>query len=561
MTGRSFLSQWSKRIAYGVAGAQVIHAQKMECSVDQQRQQQASTMTTTKISNSEVIVIGAGIVGLAVARELAAKYGLSVTVIEKEDCIAAGASSGNSGLGCTGYDAPIGSLERKLLRRSIQIHQDLYRSMGLSHHHVKKCGSLVVAWTPDELAQLENVIQENHDAGDMDFEFVSAEDLRVLEPSLSDRALGAVLLPHEAVVEPWLVPVAYAENARQHGATILTNTKVNSLHYDKYEKLWKVQTCHSNEASVGRSVAPNLLVAEPGAPPSPAVSNSSVHTARIVINCAGLHGDSVEKMRLGAIKSEDTEGRLRFIPFSVTPRKGQFIVFDPDRSAIPASTNDKCVPPNYIIEPVASQFTKGIIVWTTVYGNVVVGPTAVDTLDKSDRSTDSDTIEYLRQYGERVIPGLRNALVVGSYSGLRPATEHRDYQIISLNNEQWITVGGVRSTGLSAASGIGEYVGNLAVNMIGNIAQQQAGAQNLPLIGVTEASLSPEAVSFNSLSCPMKRRIPDLPSLSQSYRALNKETSGTNSSITSSTTYVDIFGNITRVTHPISSFGMERYSK
>ena len=80
----------------------------------------------------------------------------------------------------------------------------------------------------------------------------------------------------------------------------------------------------------------------------------------------------------------------------------------------------RCIPPRYIIEPVATQFTKGVIVWTTVYGNVIVGPTATDERDKTDRSTDKETIEKLRRYGEKVVPSLKHARVVGTYSGLRP---------------------------------------------------------------------------------------------------------------------------------------------
>ncbi len=101
----------------------------------------------------DVLVIGGGVVGLSVARECAVR-GARVTLVEREDDWAAAASSGNSGIGCTGYDAPVGSLERRLLRRSVQRHPELMRSFGLSHEHVRKCGSLVVAWTAEQLAQV-----------------------------------------------------------------------------------------------------------------------------------------------------------------------------------------------------------------------------------------------------------------------------------------------------------------------------------------------------------------------------------------------------------------------
>lgn len=101
------------------------------------------------------------------------------------------------------------------------------------------------------------------------------------------------------------------------------------------------------------------------------------------------------------------------------------------------------------IEPVATEFTKGIIVWRTLYGNIVVGPTADDVLEKDDYTTDPQTLKRLQQFGEKVYPFLKDAEVIGSYSGLRPASEYRDYQIYSNSNEdkKWITVGGIRSTG------------------------------------------------------------------------------------------------------------------
>jgi glycerol-3-phosphate dehydrogenase len=164
-------------------------------------------------------VIGGGVVGLSVARSCAIQTKASILLIEKEDTVASGVSARNSGLGCTGYDAPIGSLERRLLRRSIRRHQHLYRSFGLTHSHVRKCGSLVVAWSENELEKLPEILQENRDAGDLEAILLTKEELKEYEPKISERALGAVFCPYESVVEPWLVPMGYAESARLNGVT------------------------------------------------------------------------------------------------------------------------------------------------------------------------------------------------------------------------------------------------------------------------------------------------------------------------------------------------------
>lgn len=511
-------------------------------------------------------------------------------------------------MGCTGYDAPVHSLERKLLRRSIQLHQNLYRSFGLSHEHINKCGSIVVAWTPEELHKLKDVVQENKDAGDTDVQILSKDELLTLEPSLSTAALGGVLLPREAVVEPWLVPIGYALDVLRRGVKILTNEDVCGVKYIKdancdtgeYGGHWRISMTHTESHSVGRSLHGEYFVKsvsnvdslpkKEAAKESPCPDRSV--RARIVINCAGLFGDEVENMRKIALhvasKSQEknvSNGRNDIhdrgdlgvaedtskMDFKICPRKGQFIVFKlPPEHA-----------PTHIIEPVANQFTKGVIVWTTVYGNVIVGPTAVDVSSKTDRSTDGDTIAALQLHGEKVVPNLKYGHVIGTYSGIRPATQYRDYQIVNHwsdcpSNEYansnttdnvppqgypWITVGGIRSTGLSASSGIGEYVCNMVSDIDRmvkiptptdtrescGLSNTEAEIQTDGLIGVTDASMNPVACIGNSGA-----KLPSLDELGRDYRARNE--------MKDNLKYVEIDNQVFRVTHPISSFGLESYN-
>ena len=493
---------------------------------------------------------------------MASKFNVQVTILEKEDTVAAGVSSGNSGLGCTGYDAPPGSLEQRLLRRSIQIHQNLYRSFGLSHEHVRKCGSLVVAWTNTELKELENVLKANKEAGDTDACILTRDELLALEPGLSPEALGAVLLPREAVVEPWLVPIAYAESARQLGVRIETSRLVTGVSLNA-DDAWCLHTCGSNDQSSGRSkrgeiysrFEPNRL--------NNHLDDKKVFTSKIVINCAGLFGDEVERMRSRAIQthavttSNHSDIDLYDPPtFTVTPRKGQYIVF---KSPVPnektyLSDIQQLKLPQHIIEPVATEFTKGVIVWTTIYGNVIVGPTAVDVSSKCDRSTDQDTIEMLRKYAEKVIPSLKYAEIVGTYSCLRPATQYRDYQIYQIPKQNWITVGGIRSTGLTACSGIGEYVGNLYQKLKNYDEQfhENTFSEESKLLGVTESADNPDPIKAIIGKSTPQMVFPTLAQLAADYKKnINtKDMDG----------YVTIFGRPMRVTHPISSFGMEHYA-
>ena len=241
------------------------------------------------------VVIGAGVVGLAVARELSV-LGHKVTVLEKDEYICNGASSGNSGIGCTGYDASPGTLERKLLRRSIVRHPALYRSLGLSYDHVRKCGAVVVAWSDNEVGELQNILDDNLEAGDLESRLVDRDELLEMEPSLSKLALGGMVAPREMVTEPWLVPIAYANSAILHGATILTNEQVTNAVFDKETKTWTCSTASGKRVE-----------------------------ADTVINCAGLYGDHCEEYRMKAEGvAMDEEAR----PFDILPRKGQFVVLE-----------------------------------------------------------------------------------------------------------------------------------------------------------------------------------------------------------------------------------------
>ena len=527
---RTVLRRWTIRSTPICLGAALFRGERLD-----------EEEKTGEKKTYDVSIIGGGVVGLAVAREVAVR-GYSVVVFEKSDTIASGASSGNSGLGHTGYDAPRGSLERALLGRSIQRHPSLYRSFGLSYEHVRKCGSLVVAWTDEELSKLRRVLRENEDAGDEDARFVDAEELREICPGLGREAVGAVVCPREAVVEPWLVPVAYAESARLHGADIRTSTEVVSAALE--DGAWTIGTCPCEYAPIGRSRPGNLLVdadrsEDEGNNRRPDAVAADRVRSRVVINCAGLFGDVIEGMRTGSLENASFECR---------PRKGQFVVYRVPSSDDDASSLD------YIIEPVPSQFTKGVIVFRSIYGNLVVGPTATEQTSRTDRSTDLLTVSRLREFAEtRVYPWLReHGEVIGTYSGLRPATEHRDYQIRAHPSQQWIVVGGIRSTGLSASAGIGEYVAEL-VDAVMDSLDDPANAYVPPVhaastsIGVTEAATTGQ-VSIVNVGYPPRRTNDPVPPLEELAKDYRRRGDGT----------VCVYpGRAWRVTHPLSSFGME----
>eukprot|EP00939_MAST-03C_sp_MAST-3C-sp1_P005135 g5135.t1 len=261
----------------------------------------------------------------------------------------------------------------------------------------------------------------------------------------------------------------------------------------------------------------------------------------------------------GDVCSTSSSSPSPFDEFKVVPRKGQFVVY------ASAGTSDDEVTENedetflyHIIEPVPTRFTKGVIVFRTVYGNYVVGPTAEPQTSRSNRSTKKETIEKLRAFGEtRVLPGvLANARVVGTYAGLRPATEFRDYQIKARPKAQWVTVAGIRSTGLTASPGIGEYCAELIEAVLKSAGdpgkRYEAPAHASDVVpGVTDAATLcqvSETEEKGKEEVVPNDTVPSLRELALDYA---KSDDGT----------VCVYGRRHRVTHPISSFGLETMAR
>lgn len=167
----------------------------------------------------------------------------------------------------------------------------------------------------------------------------------------------------------------------------------------------------------------------------------------------------------------------------------------------------------------------------------VVGPTAVDQQSRTDRSTDAETVAALKSWGEKVAPALIGARVLGTYSGLRPATEHRDYQITTSSTAPWITVGGIRSTGLTASSGIAEHVAE-QLSLLIPMAPHHATA----MVGVSAAAAASDTLVPRTV-CP-NGVVPPLAEIAANYNARQDG-------------MVEIYGRLWRVTHPITSFGLE----
>ena len=364
------------------------------------------TNSTTLLASSDIAVIGGGVVGCAVARKMALE-GTSVILVEKGADILEGASKGNSAILHTGFDAPVGSLEWECVQKGYHEYLEIRESFNLP---LLKTSAMVAAWTEEQEAKFTDILKKGKDNGVQDIHLLSRAEVLDLEPHLAKSIRAAIAVPREYVIDPWSTPLAYLQQALKNGGQALFNAEVTGGEFNGTN--WLLNTQRGQVK------------------------------ARHVINCAGLYGDILDQNVLG---SSD---------FTIKPRKGQFVVFDKAASKLLSS----------IIVPVPTERTKGIVLFPTIFGNIAVGPTAEDQDGRDDASVDKENLEALRAQAIEKVPALANIPVTATYAGIRPASGEREYQVIEFPDRNWITLGGIRSTGLTSSLGLAQHVHKLLSN-------------------------------------------------------------------------------------------------
>lgn len=348
----------------------------------------------------DVAIIGAGVIGCAIARRLTLE-GARVAVLEKAQDVLDGASKGNSAILHTGFDAVPRSLEQSCVAAGYDEYLAIHERLGLP---LMRCGALVLAWTEEEEAQLPELMEQARQNGVGDVEPLSAAKLLSIEPNLSPKVRAGFSVPREFVIDPWSAPHAYLLQALANGAELHLDCAVRGAEFDGSE--WHLDTA-CGEVYAG-----------------------------VVVNAAGLYGDLVDEMLVG---KRD---------FQIRPRKGQFVVYDKEAAKLASR----------ILLPVPSKTTKGIVVCRTAFGNLLVGPTAEEQEERDCALLVPETLAALKARGEEILPALAGIEIAAIYAGLRPATEFKDYQIRANGRHKLITVGGIRSTGLTSALGVARHV-------------------------------------------------------------------------------------------------------
>jgi len=352
----------------------------------------------------DVAIIGAGVVGCALARELAG-YACSVVVLEQAPDICEGTSKANTAILHTGFDCVPGTLESRLVREGYALLAPYARA---AHIALEETGAVLVAWDEEQAGALEGLAQKARDNGYDETTLLSASEVYQREPSLGEGVTGGLSVPGESIIDPWSVVAAYATEAVRAGVRLHLNTRVRAIHREG-----DVHVLATNAGGV---------------------------RARWLLNAAGLSSSVVD----GLCDHHD---------FTIQPRRGELIVFDKLSRNLVTS----------IILPVPTARTKGVLISPTVFGNVLLGPTADDVSDPAATATTRDGLSRLREAGRRMMPALLEEETTAAYAGLRAASEHQDYQVRRHGAENYICIGGIRSTGLTASLALARHVVGLMV--------------------------------------------------------------------------------------------------
>ena len=349
----------------------------------------------------DVAIIGAGVVGAMVARELT-RQGQSVILLEKASDVATGASRANSGIVHAGFDAKENSLKAKFNVAGANMMASLCREMGVAY---VQNGSLVVGFDQEDQQTLEGLLKRGVENGVTGLALLSGDEVRALEPSLSEDVTCALLAPTGGIVCPYELTIAAVGVAMYNGAELKTNFAVSSI--TEEGGVWHLS---NGEETV---------------------------CATYVVNCAGTHSDDIARM-IG-------DDRI-----TITPRRGEYILLDRACEGLVSRT----------IFMAPGKMGKGVLVSPTCHGNIIVGPTAVNMEEKDNTSTTAEGLAEVRRLAQKSVKDIPFGRGITIFCGIRAVGNTGDF-IIECPRPRFVHCAGIESPGLSASPSIALYVAQL----------------------------------------------------------------------------------------------------
>ncbi|MCI8662515.1 MAG: NAD(P)/FAD-dependent oxidoreductase [Hungatella sp.] len=356
----------------------------------------------------DVAIIGGGVTGAAVARELS-RYQLKICLVERAEDVCSGTSKANSAIVHAGYDAATGSVKAKMNVEGNRMMGELSRDLDFAF---RRNGSLVLCFSEDDRPALKALYERGVANGVPDLKIISGEEVRAMEPNITDEVVAALYAPTGGIVCPFGLTIALAENACDNGVEFKFLTEVTNI----------------SKIDGGYELA---------------VRDKEPVTARFVVNAAGVYADVFHNM----VSEEKIQ---------IVPRKGDYCLLDQEAGKHVDKT----------VFQLPGKYGKGVLVAPTIHGNLLIGPTASDIEDKEGTYTTAKELAEVTAKSAISVKNIPYRQVITSFSGLR-AHEKSDEFIIGEAAEGFYDAAGIESPGLSSAPAIGVYLAKLIAEKAG----------------------------------------------------------------------------------------------
>ena len=357
----------------------------------------------------DTVIIGAGVTGCAVARELS-RYEIKACVLEKEEDVCSGTSKANSGIVHAGFDARPGTLMAKLNVQGNRMMEELSRELDFPF---KRNGSLVVCTDRADRDRLAELYERGIKNGVKHLRILEREELLSLEPHISEEAVCALYAPEGGIVCPFGLTIALAENACINGVEFYLEQEVKQI--ERMKDGWKLTT-----------------------------GTGKIYETKTVINAAGVYADVFHNM-------------VSRQKIHITPRKGDYLLYDKEAGEHVTRT----------IFALPGKLGKGVLVTPTVHGNLLCGPTALDIEDRDGVDTTAEGLWAVQEKARLTVEHIPTKAVITSFAGLRAHEDGHEFLVQEVEDAPgFIDCAGIESPGLTSAPAIGQMVAKIVRNKL-----------------------------------------------------------------------------------------------
>lgn len=363
----------------------------------------------------DIAIIGAGIIGTFIARELS-RYNLDIVILEKDNDISSGATKANTGIVHAGYDAKPDTKMAYFNVKGNPMFDKVCEELDVTF---KRKGSLVLGFNEEDMETIEELYERGKKNKVPNLEIIDRERIEELEPNIRKDVVRALYAPTAGIISPWELAIGLAENAMDNGAELMLNTEVKAI--ESMDNGYKIKT---NEKEI---------------------------EAKYIINCAGVYADEISRM-------------VGDNSFKITPRSGQYYLLDKDAGGIM----------NTVVFQCPRKFGKGVVISPTAHGNIIVGPDNEISPNKDATETTGYRLEMIKQTAQKSIDGIPFNKNITNFTGIRAEPDTGDFIIEeSKVAKGFINVGGIKSPGLTSSPAIAEYVVEIVKNISAGLEEKK----------------------------------------------------------------------------------------